>query len=137
MRRKVVAGVGIPILAFIIYLIIPLKQRIPADYSQVVLAKDSTFLRVFLNSDEQWCLPPQLQTEIPENLKLSVLNYEDQYFEYHPGFNPVAILRALYWNITRGEVVSGGSTITMQVARMIRDQDRTIFQKFLEIALAI
>ncbi|WP_258101168.1 penicillin-binding protein 1C [Marinoscillum pacificum] len=137
MRRKVVAGVGVPILAFIIYLIIPLKQRIPADYSQVVLAKDSTFLRVFLNSDEQWCLPPQLQTEIPENLKLSVLNYEDQYFEYHPGFNPVAILRALYWNITRGEVVSGGSTITMQVARMIRDQDRTIFQKFLEIALAI
>ena len=137
MWRKVVTGAGILILALLVYLIVPLKQRIPADYSQVILAKDSSFLRVFLNRDEQWCLPPQLQSEIPGNLKQAVLIYEDQYFDYHPGFNPFALFRAVYLNISQGEVVSGGSTITMQVARMIRNQDRTLLQKFLEIFLAI
>lgn len=137
MRRKVILGVGIPVLVFIVYLMTPLNQRIPTDYSQVILAKDSTFLRVFLNQEEQWCLPPQLQPDIPENLKTAVLTYEDQYFNYHPGFNPVALARAMYLNIRQGKVVSGGSTITMQVARMIRNQERTLFQKFIEIVLAI
>ena len=137
MRRKVLLGIGVLAFGFFIYLAVPLQQHLSNDFSQVVLAKDSTFLRVFLNQNEQWCLPPTLSSEIPANLKTAVLTYEDQYFAYHPGVNPYAIVRALYLNLKRGEVVSGGSTITMQVARMIRDQDRTIMQKLLEVMLAL
>ncbi|WP_258104850.1 penicillin-binding protein 1C [Marinoscillum sp. MHG1-6] len=115
----------------------PVSLRISRDYSQVILAKDSTFLRVFLNSDKQWCLPPQLDSEIPANLRTAVLTYEDQYFDYHPGVNPIAILRAAYLNAKHQKVVSGGSTITMQVARMMEDEARTLFQKLIEIVLAI
>ena len=137
MWRKVLFGIGGLLLGFIAYVALPLQQHLSQDYSQVILANDSTFLRVFLNENEQWCLPPSLNAEIPENLKTAVLTYEDQYFAYHPGVNPYALIRALYLNMKNGQVVSGGSTITMQVARMIRDKERTLFQKLLEILLAL
>ncbi|WP_421871749.1 penicillin-binding protein 1C [Marinoscillum sp.] len=137
MWKRILIGIGGVGCMLAVYLALPLNQRLSKDFSQVILAKDSTFLRVFLNTDEQWCMPPELQAEIPENLKLAVLTYEDQYFEYHPGINPWAILRALYLNLKHGEVISGGSTITMQVARMIRNQDRTIYQKLAETFLAL
>ncbi len=125
------------VLLYIIYLLVPLQgERLNRDYSQVILASDSTFLRVFLNEQEQWCLPPSLYEGIPEKLKVSVLAFEDQYFEYHPGINPVSITRAVYDNLTSGQVVSGGSTITMQVARMIKDNPRTYVNKLLEMLLA-
>lgn len=124
-------------MVFIIYLLFPLRQQIVKDYSQTILASDSTFLRVFLNSDQQWCLPPQLSTQVPVNLQTAVLTYEDQYFRYHPGINPVAIIRATYLNLKHSRVISGGSTITMQLARMIRNENRTYYQKILEMLLAL
>jgi penicillin-binding protein 1C len=112
------------------------NEHIQKDYSQVILAQDSSFIRVFLNNQQQWCLPPQLQSALPENLKLAVLSYEDQYFHQHPGVNPVALVRAFYLNLKHGRVVSGGSTITMQLARMIQNNPRTIAYKLQEIILA-
>lgn len=124
--------------AFFIYVAIPGENdRIQKDYSQVILARDTTFLRVFLNEHEQWCLPPQLQAEVPENLKLAVLTYEDQYFYRHPGVNPIALIRAFYLNIKHRRVVSGGSTITMQLARMTQNNPRTISNKVRELFLAL
>ncbi|MGL1887113.1 MAG: penicillin-binding protein 1C [Reichenbachiella sp.] len=121
-----------------IYLLSPLgDHQLSRDYSQVILAKDSTFLRVFLNKDEQWCLPPSLQEKIPKKLKVATLNYEDQYFYYHPGFNPYALLRAFYLNIKHRKVISGGSTITMQLARMIHSKPRTFLNKMSEMLLAL
>lgn len=137
MRGKVLVGGGAILIALMVYLLTPLSQQLTHDYSQVILARDSTFLRVFLNKDEQWCLPPQLNPTIPENLKTAVLVYEDQYFYSHPGVNPVALIRAIYLNLKHGEVISGGSTITMQLARMIRNRERTILQKTLEILLSL
>ena len=126
------------IIVFLIYLVTPLpKKLLSRDYSQVILAKDSTFLRVFLNEEQQWCLPPSLQPDIPENLKIAILTFEDQHFYRHPGVNPIALVRALYLNIKHQQVVSGGSTITMQLARMLENNPRTIFNKLSEIFLAV
>lgn len=109
--------------AFLVYLLLPLsQQQLHLDYSQVILSGDDHFLRVYLNDHEQYLLPPELLDTIPENLKQAVLAFEDQYFYQHPGINPIALARAAYWNLYHKEVVSGGSTITMQLARMIRDQ---------------
>lgn len=137
MRKIFLIGIATVVVGFVIYLAVPLSQHLSRDYSQVILAKDSTFLRVFLNKDEQWCLPPQLNPEIPKKLEKAALTYEDQYFYAHLGVNPIALSRAAYLNIKHGRVVSGGSTITMQLARMIRDKPRTIWQKITEIFLAI
>lgn len=123
--------------SFMVYLVIPLgKQQLQVDYSQVILANDDSILRVFLNQEEQYLLSPEMQKTIPENLKQAVLAYEDRYFYQHPGVNPWSLLRAVYLNIKHQKVVSGGSTITMQVARMIRPKPRTYWNKFLEVLLA-
>jgi len=64
--------------------------------------------------------------------------YEDRYFYRHPGFNPFSIARAARQNIQAGRVVSGGSTITMQVARLWRkDKPRNLGQKAIEFVLSI
>jgi penicillin-binding protein 1C len=125
-------------LSFFIYVAIPIQsEQLSRDYSQVILAKDSTFLRVFLNQEQQWCLPPSLQSEIPEKLQKAVLNCEDQYFYIHPGINLIALGRAVYLNAKHGKVMSGGSTITMQLARMLLNRPRTIGHKLREMMLAL
>lgn len=137
-KKTIYLTLGGCLLAFGVYLIIPLNQQeLHADYSQVILAEDGSFLRVYLNDNEQYLLSPQLQDSIPDNLKQAVLTFEDQYFYRHPGVNPVSLFRALYWNVKHRRIVSGGSTITMQLARMIRGAPRTHWNKFLEILLAV
>jgi penicillin-binding protein 1C len=91
------------LLVFLVYVLLPFPaSSISKDYSQVILASDSSILRVYLNDQEQYCLPPQLQEKIPDKLVTSVLCYEDQYFFQHPGINPVALARAAYLNIKKG-----------------------------------
>jgi len=63
--------------------------------------------------------------------------FEDKRFEYHPGFDPLAFGRAIRQNISTGHVVSGGSTLTMQVIRLSTRQNRTFWQKALEIIKAL
>jgi penicillin-binding protein 1C len=126
------------LLVFLVYVLLPFPaSSISKDYSQVILAGDSSILRVYLNDQEQYCLPPQLQEKIPDKLVTSVLCYEDQYFFQHPGINPVALARAAYLNIKKGRVVSGGSTITMQLARRMEPKPRTIGNKLKEMVLAL
>jgi hypothetical protein len=58
--------------SFVVYVLIPLSgEKLSRNYSQVILASDSSFMRVFLNDAEQWCLSPRLEPEIPEKLKTS------------------------------------------------------------------
>ena len=127
------------------YAAIPLPSPLfPNNYSTVVLGDSSAtrmhvspILRVFLNRDEQWCLPPSATQKIPAKLTTAVLTYEDQYFYYHPGINLVAVARAIYQNLTAGRTVSGASTITMQVTRLMRPKKRSYFNKILEIFQAL
>jgi len=122
----------------IIWIAFPLKKPIiPIDYSQTILADDGKILRAFLNDHEQWCLPPVKYDSIPKKLKTSVILYEDEYFRFHPGVNPVSIFRAIRQNIKSKRVVSGASTINMQVARMKFNNKRNYSSKLKEILFAI
>lgn len=106
------------------------------DYSTVVLDEHGAILRAFLNSQEQWILPDD-GSPIPEKLKIAVITFEDKRFESHLGVDPLAVLRAVYQNIRHGGRVSGASTITMQVARLMRPKERTVRNKLLEMAQAV
>ncbi len=87
-------------------------------------------------TDGQWRFP-EMDT-VPEKFKQCIAYFEDQYFQYHPGVNPVSIFRALKQNIKAGKNVSGGSTINAQVIRLSRKgKPRNIGQKFIEFFLAL
>ena len=135
-KKAIYFILSVGIIGFLTYLVIPMDPGSYRNYSQVILARDSSFLRVYLNQEEQWCLPPSLQEVIPDKLRIAVIEYEDQYFYYHPGINPVAIFRAAYLNIKRKKIVSGGSTISMQLARMRNNQERSFINKLKETFVA-
>lgn len=105
------------------------------DYSKIVLDKNDRYLRVYLDKQEQWHLA--YQGQIPEKLKKAILTFEDKYFYKHPGINPVSIIRAFISNIKAGRVVSGGSTITMQVARLHLRGKRTLYNKLKEALISL
>ena len=110
--------------------------RIDEDYSQIVLAADGSILHAFLNNDDKWRMKIELD-EISPLLKKTIVYKEDKYFMYHLGINPAAVFRALLSNIIRGERVSGASTITMQVARLMEPKERTYTNKLKEMFRAL
>ncbi|GAB4335142.1 MAG: penicillin-binding protein 1C [Flammeovirgaceae bacterium] len=99
-----------------------------------MLDKKGQLLGATISKDGQWRFP--LQDSVPHKFATSLVLFEDQYFYWHWGFNPVSFLRAFYQNLKHGRVVSGGSTITMQVVRLSRQKERTIWQKIFETILA-
>jgi len=108
----------------------------PAPLSTVVEAEDGTLLGARIADDGQWRFPRS--GTVPEKFEKSILAFEDRYFYYHPGINPVSIARALTGNIKAGKIISGGSTITMQVARISRgNKTRTYTEKAIEILSAL
>ena len=116
-----------------------LLSRLPefsAPHSTVVEAGDGSLLGARIADDGQWRFPGSEQ--VPEKFEKALLTFEDRWFYYHPGINPVSILRALKNNIKAGEVVSGGSTITMQVARISRgNSTRSYSGKIIEMLSAL
>ncbi len=104
--------------------------------STVVEASDGSLLGARIADDGQWRFPDS--GNVPEKFEKSLLTFEDNWFYYHPGINPVSILRAFRNNIKAGKVVSGGSTITMQVARISRgNRSRTYGEKLIEMLSAL
>lgn len=138
MTRNIGFKISLFILSiWIIWIIFPLRKPIiPVDYSQTILSADHKIVRVFLNDQEQWCLPPVSYDSIPQKLKTSVIIYEDEYFRFHRGVNPVSIFRAIKQNIQHKRIVSGASTIDMQVARMKFGNRRNYLNKVKEILYA-
>lgn len=118
-----------------LFLLLPVVQfKDPTN----TLLEDSNgeLLSVKITQDGQWRFPDC--DSIPYKLRQCILYYEDQYFRYHPGVNPVSLIKAFKRNIEAGEIVSGGSTITMQVVRLSRKgKPRTYVQKLIEILLAL
>jgi len=110
--------------------------RFSAPLSTVVEANDGSLLGARIADDGQWRFPPF--DLVPEKFEKSILTFEDRYFYYHPGINPVSIIRAMISNIKAGEIVSGGSTITMQVARISGgNRPRTYSEKLIEMLGAV
>lgn len=122
-----------------IFTTLTLIQRLPTNkewsYSTQILAENNEFLRVYLDANQQWHL--QFTGDIPVKLKRAVLEFEDKEFYRHPGINPLAIFRAIIQNLKEKRIVSGGSTITMQVARLYLRNERTLFNKLKEAFLSL
>lgn len=109
----------------------------PADkVSTLVVDKDGTLLRPFVTDDGRWRLG--LTPDAVDPLYLQLLYaYEDRRFPDHAGVDPRAMLRAVGQFLTTGRVVSGGSTLTMQVARLLEPRDiRDVGAKLRQIARA-
>jgi len=106
------------------------------DYSKSVYAKDGELMSVYLNKSDKWRLHIPLKEVSPLFIKTLVLK-EDKWFDYHYGFNPVSILKALFNNSVSGQRKGGASTITMQVVRLIKPQKRTYFNKLTELYRAV
>jgi len=107
-----------------------------APLSTVVEASDGELLGARIADDGQWRFPSG--DSVPLKFEKALLTFEDRYFYYHPGINPFSIMRALIHNIRAGEIVSGGSTITMQVARLSRgNRPRTYSAKIIEMFSAL
>ncbi|MGM9737919.1 MAG: penicillin-binding protein 1C [Candidatus Cryptobacteroides sp.] len=104
------------------------------EWSAVVLDRNGGLLGARIAADGQWRFPPG--DSIPEKYRKAVVEFEDRWFRFHPGVNPVSIIRSAVSNLKAGHVVSGGSTLTMQVIRMSRGRERTMCQKFIEAVLA-
>ena len=104
--------------------------------SVVVYDRNGKILRGFTAPDEMWRINARID-EVSPRLRAAVLNYEDRWFRFHPGFNPISIIRAGITNAKAGQILCGGSTITMQVARMMEPKPRTIKSKLIELVRAI
>ncbi len=98
---------------------------LPRDnLARVVLAEDGTPLWRFADANGVWRYPVQTGEVSPYYLD-ALLTYEDRWFYEHPGVNPLALVRATWQNLTGARVVSGGSTLSMQVARLLDPHSRT------------
>lgn len=96
----------------------PPKLPKARDTSTLVVARDGTPLRAFADADGVWRHPADPASVSPLYLQ-ALLGYEDRWFRHHPGINPWALARAGWQWLRHGRIVSGGSTITMQVARIL------------------
>ncbi|SDU27345.1 peptidoglycan glycosyltransferase PbpC [Pseudomonas orientalis] len=108
---------------------LPLPQD---DLARVVLAEDGTPLWRFADANGVWRYPVHTREVSPYYLD-ALLTYEDRWFYRHPGVNPLALVRATWQNLTGARVVSGGSTLSMQVARLLDPHSRTLQGKLRQL----
>jgi penicillin-binding protein 1C len=106
------------------------------DASVLVLALDGSILRGFLSADDKWRLPVEPEKVDPLYRRMLVAA-EDARFEWHPGVDPLAVLRATAQFALSGHIVSGASTVTMQVVRLLEHHPRSLSAKLGEMAKAV
>ncbi|MFP4465814.1 MAG: penicillin-binding protein 1C [Candidatus Goldiibacteriota bacterium] len=132
-RYTAIAVLSAVLLFSVLYIMFPLPyERLERDYSIVHMTEDGELLRISLSPGGRYRIRHPLSSISPYVIK-GIIEYEDKMFYYHPGVNPYAVLRALYLNITSGRIVSGGSTITQQVAKLIDPRERTYTAKLIEM----
>lgn len=119
----------------ILYAIWLPKKLFTDSYSTIVYDEHNELLGAHIAKDGQWRFP--YSDSIPDKFKTCITFFEDEYFYKHLGVNPVSLSKAFVKNSKSGKIKSGGSTITMQVARLMRkNRARTYWEKFIEILLA-
>jgi penicillin-binding protein 1C len=106
------------------------------EYSTLVLDREGRLLRPFATSDGRWRLPARADEVDPRYLDL-LFAYEDRRFRQHAGVDPFALARASAQFILNGRPISGGSTLTMQVARLLEPHTRTLGGKLRQMVRAI
>ncbi len=128
------------VLAFAAWVIslgpLPLEQA--RQVSTTIVDRNGKLLRAYAMADGRWRLPVDAKTAVdPGYLKL-LLAYEDRRFYAHAGIDPLALGRAAFQLVARGHIVSGGSTITMQLARLMEPRrERSVYAKLRQMVRAI
>lgn len=140
--RKPATGIAAAVLlvAIVVKLLdlcfpLPVRGR-GNDFAAVVVARDGTPLRAFPDARHIWRYPVTLDQVAPEYVD-ALLRYEDRAYWWHPGVNPWSVLRAVWQLLHNGHVVSGGSTLTMQVARLVEPVPHTGWGKLRQVLRAI
>ncbi|MDF3022014.1 MAG: penicillin-binding protein [Steroidobacteraceae bacterium] len=137
LRRKIAATGALAglVLGVAFWLMLP-DSLFRAPLSYVIEARDGTLLSARIAADGQWRFPPGQQ--VPEKFRRALLVFEDKRFERHSGIDGLAIARAIRLNVDAGRVISGGSTLTMQLARLSRgSESRNLRAKLVEGLLAL
>jgi penicillin-binding protein 1C len=116
----------------------PLPLTAAREVSTTIVDRNGKLLRAYAMADGRWRLPVDAKTGVdPGYLKL-LLAYEDRRFRLHRGVDPLALGRAGLQLVTRGHIVSGGSTITMQLARLIEPRrERSVYAKLRQMVRAL
>jgi penicillin-binding protein 1C len=144
-RGKIIAGLGVlvAVLAAGAYGLDALDRAFPPPLANATSASvevkdaEGRLLRAFATPDGRWRLTTKAEDVDPQFLRMLVA-YEDQRFYDHHGIDPIALSRAALQLLTSGRIVSGASTLSMQVARLIEPRtDRSLRAKFLQMARAL
>ncbi len=130
------AGAVLGLLLIAVAWQVPLPERLGLAPSTVVTWRDGQVAHVFLSPDDKWRMPVAL-SEVDPAYVTALLRFEDKRFFSHPGVDPLALGRALVLNVTSGRRVSGASTLTMQLVRVLEPRPRTYRSKAVEILRAV
>ena len=129
LKRKYLVVTGIVLVLLLWYFSLP-QPLFKSPTATVVTSKNGDLLGARIADDGQWRFPAG--DSVPFRFKTAILQFEDAYFYRHLGFNPVAMTKALWSNLT-SENRRGGSTLTQQVIRLSRENPkRTYLEKFTE-----
>ena len=135
MSKKRIITIGVLAALLLAWLLcLPRELFRGVSYSTVVESAEGELLGARIAADEQWRFPPC--DTVPARFAAALVQFEDRHFWWHPGVDPGALVRAAVDNIRSGHVVSGGSTITMQVIRLSRQKERSLWQKMIEAVQA-
>ena len=131
-HRYVLIALGVLIIAFLSLPVV----RFEESTNTILENAEGELLSARITDDGQWRFPDC--DSVPYKLGQCIRYFEDEYFYLHPGINPISLTRALFRNIREGRIVSGGSTLSMQVVRLSRKgKPRTVTQKVIEMVLAL
>jgi len=142
---RVVATLGVVILCFTaafaawVASLAPLPLARARQVSTTIIDRNGKLLRAYAMADGRWRLPVDAKKDVDPTYLNLLLAFEDQRFRTHSGVDPLALARAAYQLATRGHIVSGGSTITMQLARLMEEpgHHRSFYAKLRQIVRAI
>lgn len=123
-------------IVFLVYFIFCLPSPLfKSPTSTILLSKEGQLMNAKIADDGQWRFP--IMDSLPDKFKSAIIAYEDRSFYKHPGISARGIGRAIASNFKAKKVVSGGSTITMQIARLSRRGSRNVWNKVTEAIWAL
>ncbi len=125
-------AVGLVLLCWLLCLPAPLFNE---PYSTVVYDRNNELAGTLIASDGQWRF--RNSSSLPHKVSTCIVFFEDEYFYFHPGINPLSVARAFWQNLKYKKITSGGSTLSMQTIRLARkNKKRTLIEKLIEVFIA-
>jgi penicillin-binding protein 1C len=134
-KRWAAGAVAFLLALFVLDLAFPPPLQRVREVSPVVVDRNGVWLMAFTTPQGKWRLEARLN-EIDPQFVRRLVAIEDARFWVHPGVDPIALARATASYVRRRRVTQGGSTITMQLARLLEPRPRTVQSKLIEIIRA-